>query len=386
MGTAEITTALGSADPAAVDPASGADAAGPLCLDDYRLAASRRVPTDVWDFIEGGADDERTVAANRAAFDRYRLRPRTLVDVSIVDTSTTLLGAPLATPLGIAPTAYHRLVDPDGEVATARGAGATGALFVVSMFASRTVEDIAAAATGPLWLQLYWLHQRDVMAEVLARADQAGYQALVLTVDVPRLGRRRRDIRNAFTVGGGVVAANIDPSVMAPVYSRSPGRSALAQHTAQTFDPSLSWRDLDWIRARTDRPLVVKGILTGADAVRARDAGVDAIVVSNHGGRQLDGAVASLDALAEIVSVLDDEYPVLVDGGVRRGTDAFTALALGARAVLLGRPPLWGLAVGGADGVAGLIRLATLELEQAMALTGRVRLADIDRSAVTTPG
>lgn len=353
-----------------------------LCLEDFRAIAAQRLDRDVWDFVEGGADDERTVAANIAAFDRYRVLPRVMTDVSTVDTSTTLFGTVVATPLAVAPTAYHRLVDPDGEVATARGAGAAGALFVVSMFASRTLEEIAAAASGPLWLQLYWLRRRDVMAALIERAEAAGYEALVLTADLPRMGRRRRDIRNSFVIGGGVAAVNIDATEMAAAHRHEPGSSAIAAHSAQAIDPSLTWSDLSFIREHTRLPLVVKGILIAADAARAVDAGVDAILVSNHGGRQLDGVVAGIDALGEVVDAVGGACPVFFDSGVRRGTDTFTALALGASAVLLGRPPLWGLACDGATGVAAVLRQATLDLEHVMALAGIATLGGIDRSAV----
>ncbi len=336
----------------------------------------------MWDFIEGGAEDERTVAANRRAFTDLRLRPRVLTDVSTCDTSTTLFGTPVATPIGVAPTAYHRLIDPEGEVATAQGAGAAGALFIVGMLASRTFEDIAKVAGGPLWLQLYWLRRRDIMADLIERADLCGYQAIVLTVDVPRMGRRWRDMRGAFAVPSDVSAVNITGAVMASAHESGAGRSALAVHTAQQFDPTVTWADIAWVRAQTTRPIVLKGILTAEDAMRAADAGVDAIIVSNHGGRQLDGAVASIDALPEVVDAVAGAFPVLFDGGVRRGSDTLAALALGAHAVLLGRPPLWGLAAGGARGVEELLRLATEELEHAMALAGRRCLADLDRSVV----
>ena len=357
----------------------------PLCLEDYRRLARLRLDTDVWDFIEGGAESERTVAANRRAFDRVALRPRVLVDVSRCDTGTELLGSRLATPVGVAPTAYHRLVHPDGELATARGAGSAGALYVVSIFASRTLEEIAAAATGPLWIQLYWLRRRDVLAALVARAAAAGFGAVLLTVDAPRLGRRRRDARNGFAIGPEVSAANLDPTLTASAHRATAGRSALAVHTAEAVDPSVTWSDLAWLRARSDLPLVLKGILTAEDAVLAVRHGADAIVVSNHGGRQLDGAVASLDALAEVVRAVGDACPVLLDGGVRGGTDAFAALALGARAVLLGRPVLWGLAAAGATGVSGVLDLATEELAHTMALTGRPDLASVDGSALA-PG
>ncbi|MFC1433737.1 alpha-hydroxy acid oxidase [Streptacidiphilus sp. N1-3] len=354
----------------------------PVCVEDYRRLARLRLDQDVWDFIEGGAETERTLGANRRAFERVTLRPRVLVDVSHCDTRTELLGAPLATPVGIAPTAYHRLAHPEGEVATAVGAGTAGALYVVSIFASRTLEDIAAAATGPLWLQLYWLRRREVLAALVDRAAAAGFRALVLTVDAPRLGRRHRDARNGFAIGSGISAVNLDAALMASAHRADPGRSALAVHTAEAVDPSVTWSDLAWLRARSSLPLVLKGILTAEDALLAVEHGADAIVVSNHGGRQLDGATASLDALAEVVDAVGAGCPVLFDGGVRSGTEVFAALALGARSVLLGRPVLWGLAAAGAAGVAGVLELATEELAHTMALTGRPGLAAVDRSAV----
>jgi 4-hydroxymandelate oxidase len=358
-----------------------------LTASDYQLLARDVVGADVWDFIEGGAESERTLRANVGAFDRWRLRPRVLTDVSTVDTAVSLFGARFATPLGVGPTAYHRLVDAEGEVATARGAGAAGALFVVSVFASRTLEDIAAAAGAGLWLHLYWFRRRDVMAGLVRRAADAGYGALVLTVDAPRIGRRWRDMRNGFAIDADIAAVNIDAAVMALTHHSDEGRSAIAEHAAQSFDPTVTWADLAWLREQTSLPIVLKGILTAEDAALAVEHGVDGIVVSNHGGRQLDNAVASLDALPEVLDAAGGAVPVLFDGGVRRGTDAFTALALGARMVLLGRPPLWGLAAGGADGVEGLLRTTTEELAHAMALAGRPRLADLDRSAVRTrPG
>jgi len=353
-----------------------------ISTEDYQRLAHDRLSADVWDFIEGGSGAELTLAANLEAFARVRLRPRVMVDVAGCTTATTLLGAPLRLPLGVAPLAYHQLAHSDGEVGTAHGAGRTGALFVVSMFASRTLEDIAAAATGPLWLQLYWLRRRDVMAQLARRAAAAGYRALVLTVDAPRIGRRLRDLRNGFAVDAEVQAVNLEPALMALTHRRRTGASAIALHAAQTFDPSLTWADLEWLRATCDLPIVVKGILTAEDATRAIAHGVDAIIVSNHGGRQLDRAVASLHALAEVVDAVGDACPVLFDGGVRGGTDVFVALALGAKAVFLGRPVLWALAVEGGAGVAQLLDLMHEELRHTMALTGRPELSDIDRSVL----
>ncbi|WP_329493053.1 alpha-hydroxy acid oxidase [Kitasatospora herbaricolor] len=360
-----------------------ADPPPALRIEDYRHRARRRLDARVWDFVQGGAGSERTLRANRRAFARVTLRPRVLVDVAACDTGTELLGARLATPVGVAPTAYHRLLHPDGEVATALGAGAAGALYVVSVFASRTLEEIAAEATGPLWLQLYWLRRREILAGLVERAAAAGYRALVLTLDAPQLGRRHRDARNGFAIPSGISAVNLDAALMASAHRSDAGRSALAVHTAEAVDPSVTWADLAWLRGRSELPLVLKGVLTAEDAVLAVEHGADAIVVSNHGGRQLDGAPASLDALAEVVDAVGAAgCPVLFDGGVRSGTDAFAALALGARAVLLGRPVLWGLAADGAAGVAGVLGLATEELAHTMALTGRPALPAVDRSAV----
>lgn len=355
----------------------------PLSLADVERSARARLPDDVWDFIEGGSGAERTLAANLAQWDHWALRPRTLVDVGTPDTSLTLLGCALRTPVGIAPMAYHRLVDPDGETATARAAGAAGALMVAGLFASRTVEEIAAAATGPLWLQLYWLRRRDALAAVVERAEAAGFRALVLTVDAPRIGRRLRDARNGFTIPGHLHAANLDRGLASAGHLAATGSSGVADHARAQFDPTLSWHDLAWLRGRSSLPIVLKGVLTAEDARLAAEHGVDAVVVSNHGGRQLDGAPPTLAALPEVVAAVPPDLPVLLDGGVRTGTGVALAIALGARAVLIGRPVLWGLAAAGESGVAAVLDLLHGELEDTLALSGRPRLADLDRDAVT---
>lgn len=353
-----------------------------LTVGDYESVARLRLPAHVWDYFAGGSGQEATLAANRAAFDRLPLRPRALVDVSRCDRALDLLGVRLPAPLGIAPMAYQRLAHPDGEVATARAAGATGLLLVVSPFASRTLEDIAAAGDAPMWLQLYWLRERGAMVDLIERAEKVGCRAIVLTVDTPRVGRRLRDLRNGFAVPPDVTAVNVDPAVMASAGHGRVGESAIEQHSREQFDPSLSWHDLAWLRAQTRLPLVVKGVLTAEDARLAAAHGVAAVIVSNHGGRQLDGAPASLDALPEVVEAVAGRCPVLLDGGVRRGVDVVKALALGAHAVLVGRPALWGLATGGAEGVQAVLELLMTELDDAMALCGRPRLADIDAATV----
>jgi len=352
-----------------------------LCATDYEPLARAKSRADYWDYLAGGSGAERTLAANRAAFDRVRLRPRVLVDVSTCLTATTLLDAELSAPIAVAPMAYHRMWHPDGELATSRGAADAGALYVVSFFASQPLEAVAAAGDGPRWLQLYWLRDRDALAGVAERAGAAGYRALVLTVDAPVLGQRLRDLRNGFALDPDIRAANLSRE-LTDVHERTEGRSALADHARHYFDPSITWADLAWLRARSPLPLVIKGILTGEDAARAVEHGAAAVVVSNHGGRQLDRAVASLDALPEVVDAVAGRCPVLVDGGVRSGTDVFVALALGASAVLVGRPVLWALAVDGAAGVTNVLDLMRSELASVMALAGRPTLASIDETAV----
>lgn len=353
-----------------------------VCVDDYRAQARERIAAHNWDYIEGGSGSELTVGANRDAFDAVRLRPRVLVDVSDPAPAVELFGSCLATPIGVAPTAYHRMACADGEVATARGAGAAGALYVVSTFASRTLEDIAAAATGPLWLQLYWMRDRQKLARLIRRAEQAGFRALMLTVDAPQLGLRRRDLRNGFVLDPDIEPVNLDAVDATVQHHGRDGESALGRHAAQAFDASITWADLAWLRRNTTLPILLKGILVAEDARLAIEHGVDGVVVSNHGGRQLDGAVPALVALPEVVAAVDGHIPVLVDGSVRNGRDVFVALALGARAVLVGRPVLWSLAVDGSDGLATMLNLLTRELTHTMALAGRPRVADIDSSVI----
>jgi 4-hydroxymandelate oxidase len=353
----------------------------PLTIDDYERRARALVPPASWDYLQGGSGSEWTLAANLTQFDRYTLRPRVLVDVESCDTSAALLGATLGLPVAVAPMAYHRLVHPDGESATVRAAGEAGALFVASFFASESLETIAREATGPVWLQLYWPRRREVLPELAARAEEAGYRAIVLTVDAPQLGRRIRDMRNSFSLPDGIRAVNLD-AIPPPDHYRDEGVSALAAQSQAQFDPTITWADLAWLRERSALPLVLKGLMTGEDARLAAENGVDAIVVSNHGGRQLDGAPPCLAVLPEVLAAVPAGYPVLVDGGVRRGTDIVKALALGAKAVMVGRPVLWGLAHAGQAGAAAVLGLLREELENALMLLGRPRLADLGPDAV----
>lgn len=354
-----------------------------LTVTDFEARARARMEPALFDYYAGGADAESTLAANLDAFSRVRLRPRVLVDCSQIDVSTALLGQSLAFPALLAPTAFNRLGHPDGERAAARAAGAAGTPMVVSTMASTPIEEIAAAATGPLWFQLYVFRDRGFTRELVARAEAAGVKALVLTVDAPRLGRRLRDTRNGFTLPDGITVSHLETSGR-PDVARWSGSSSFFEFTHQLWDPSLTWEVIAWLRSLTTLPIVVKGILTGEDAARAIGYGVDAIAVSNHGGRQLDGAVATLDALPAIAATVGDRVPLLLDGGVRRGTDIVKALALGATAVMVGRPYLWGLATAGEVGVRRVLDILREELELALALLGCPTARDLAPSFVTS--
>jgi (S)-3,5-dihydroxyphenylglycine transaminase len=351
---------------AVVRAESDASESTALTLADYERQARARMDPGVWDFIAGGAGEELTLAANTAAFAPLRLRPRVLTGAGVPDTRTTILGRTWAAPIGVAPLGYHTLVDPAGEVATAEAAGAAGLPLVVSTFGGRTLEDIAAATPGPRWLQVYCFRDRAITAALVTRACRAGFEALVLTVDAPRLGRRLRDIRNDFRLPPGVVPANLTGD----------GFASPSGHALGAFDAELDWAVVSWLRTHSSLPILLKGVLTAADAGRALDAGVDGIIVSNHGGRQLDGVPATLDVLPEVVSAVAGRCPVLLDGGVRRGRDVLLSLALGADAVLVGRPVLYGLAVGGADGVRHVLDILVGELADDMALAGVASPAD----------
>ncbi len=349
-----------------------------LELEDLARAKVRR-PS--FDYIAGGAEDEVSLRRNREAFTKWALRPRVLVDVSRRDTSTSVLGQRVSMPILVAPTAFHGLVHPEGEVATARGAAAAGTVMVVSAIATRELEEVAKAVAGPCWFQLYVWRDREVTAQLVKRAARAGYGAICLTVDTPLLGRREKDERNAFTLPPGLSIANVRPAGLDGVPASERG-SAFAKYVAELLDPAVTWKDIAWLRSLTSLPIVLKGIMTAEDATLAVEHDVDGIIVSNHGGRQLDSTVGTLDALPDIVAAVQGRVEVFMDGGVRRGTDVLKALALGAKAVLIGRSALWGLALGGADGVRRVLEHLRGELELAMALTGRAALAQVDRSLI----
>ncbi len=347
--------------------------------------ARAKVPRAIFDYIAGGAEDEVTLRRNREAFGRWALRPRVLRDVRKRDTKTVLLGERVSMPVCVAPTSFHALVHPEGEVATARGSAAAETILIASTVSTKPLEEIAAAADAPRWFQLYVYKDRAVTEELVNRAVKAGYKALCLTADTPVLGRRERDERNAFTLPPGFGIANLKPAGLDGMPEVEQG-SAFAQYVTDLLDSSLTWDDVDWLKSISPLPLVVKGIMTAEDAVLAVDHGIAGIVVSNHGGRQLDSTLGSLDALPEVVAAVRGRIEVYLDGGIRRGTDVLKALALGAKAVFVGRPVLWGLALGGADGVRAVLDELRTELDTAMALAGCATLKDIESSLVLRAG
>jgi len=346
-----------------------------LNVDDYERAARAMLEVSIYDYIAGGAWDEVTLRENRTAYDRWRFRPRFMVNVEKRDLSVDILGDNLSFPVGVAPSAFHQLMHTDGELATARAAGAAGTVICLSIMATTTLEDVATAASGPLWLQMYIFKDRGLTIDLVRRAQTAGYHALVLTVDTPVLGRRERDPRNQFQLPVGIEMRNI---TMAPPVSGE-YESPMVRFIKQQIDPSLTWRDVEWFVKNVQMPVFVKGVLHPEDARLAAQAGVRGIIVSNHGGRQLDGAIATLDALPEIVSAVSDtDLDVIVDGGIRRGADVVKALALGAKMVLVGRPVLWGLAVDGEAGAHAVLEILRRELDTTLALVGCPRAADLN--------
>jgi 4-hydroxymandelate oxidase len=349
----------------------------PLNLHEYETAARELLPPMVIDFVAGGSGDEVTLRGNRAAFDRWRLLPRVLRGLRDVSTATSVLGQDVALPVLIAPSSLHRLCHDEGERATARAAKAAGTIYTLSTPASIAIEEVAPEA-GPWWFQLYVFRDRGLTRDLVARATAAGAAALVVTVDTPLLGRREADERHRFALPPGVTMPNVQ--LPSPRLSAEAGAGAWWTTAAPVVESALTWDDLDWLASLSSLPVVPKGILHPNDALRAVDHGARAVIVSNHGGRQLDSAVAALDALPTVVEAVAGRVEVLVDGGVRRGTDVLKALALGARAVLIGRPIHWGLAVGGESGVRHVLELLRAELALDLMLCGLASPGDVDRS------
>lgn len=340
---------------------------GPITVADFEPLARERVEPGAWDYYAGGAGDEISLADANAAWNRLRLRPRILADVAERDLSTSAFGRSLPHPVIVSPTAAHTFAHPEGEVETARGAAAAGALFTLSTIASRSLEDVAAGSPGePRWFQLYAPPDRGECRALVERAVAGGYEAIAVTVDLPIPGNRERDVRNGFAIG---VGAHLSPDQ--PTDER--GLVVL---------PTMTWDDLAWLRSVCPVPLLVKGVLRADDAARAVDIGCDGVWVSTHGARQLDTTVASAEALPEIAEAVGDRALVVVDGGVRRGIDVLKGLALGADLVAVGRPAIWGVAADGADGVRRVLEILRDELSLAMALTGCRSLDDVARDLI----
>ena len=374
-----------------------------LNVEEARRRAKRRLPRVAFDFIDGGSDDEVTLRENRRAFERVQLRPRQLVDVEERDQSVTVFGERLDSPVILAPTGMARIAGGGGDLAGVVGAGRRNTIFTLSTMATHSIEEVASAASGPLWFQLYLVRDRGINDELVARAETAGYKALVVTVDVPVVSVRERDVRNGLTVPPRLRPRTAVDMLRRPRWLRSqlPLMTFANFHNTGLQSPRRAVEHAKWVRETLAHagatmadleelrktwagPLLVKGTVTAEDALAAVDAGADGIIVSNHGGRQLDGCIPTLEALPEIADAVGDRAEVFLDGGVRRGTDVVKALALGAKACLIGRPWLWGAASGGADGVERILELLHDEIDRALALVGRPSAADIDRGAVQT--
>ncbi|KFV10871.1 Hydroxyacid oxidase 2 [Tauraco erythrolophus] len=343
-----------------------------VCLSDFEAYAKKYLPKIAWDFFAAGADDCSTRDENILAYKRIRFRPRILRDVSMMDIRTKLLGTEISFPVGIAPTGFHQLAWPDGEKSTARAAKAMNTCYIASTYSTCTLEEISAAAPGGFrWFQLYTYRNRAVSQRLVQQAEALGFQGLVLTADLPYTGKRRDDVRNGFRLPPHMKLKNLE--------------GAFEVCTMSFLDPSVTWNDIYWLRSLTHLPIIIKGILTKEDAELAVRHGVQGIVVSNHGGRQLDGGPATIDALVEVVEAVQGRVEVYLDGGIRKGSDVLKALALGAKCVFIGRPALWGLAYKGEEGLRDVLGILQDEFRLSMALAGCANVSEIGRHLVQFP-
>jgi L-lactate dehydrogenase (cytochrome) len=374
-------------------------------VEDLRRIARRRLPGGVFDYIDGAAEDERTLVANQAAFAAVTFRPRVLRGVGTIDTASTLLGRPLAYPLVLAPTGFTRIADPQGELAVARAAERAGLPYTLSTLSTRSIEEVRSVSNGRLWFQVYAWRDRGLIKEMLERAAAADYEAIVLTVDTAVLGRRERDVRRGFSLppaiglgtlvdgalhpGWTLAFARSEPIRFANVTGREVGDGAspvtLSDYINTQFDPGLSWADVDWLRSNWNGPIIIKGIQATDDALLAVDAGVDAIALSNHGGRQLDGAPAPLSLVAPVADAVGGRIEIICDGGVRRGSDIVKALAAGATAAMAGRAYLYGLGAAGEAGVDQVLDWFRADIIRTMNLLGTQAIPDLNRSLITLP-
>jgi 4-hydroxymandelate oxidase len=350
-------------------------------LSELEMKARQLLPQTAYDYYAGGANDEITLRENRVAYERMTLLPRMLVDVSERHMNTTALGEPVSMPILIAPTAFQGLAHPEGEVATAKAAGAAETLMTLSTLSTFSIEEVMAVASGPVWFQLYVFKDRAISASLVKRAEVAGCKAIVFTVDVPLLGRRERDFRNQFKLPDDHSVKNLLPAGLQKSPDGTAG-SELTSYIVSLFDPALTWKHIEWLAGITKLPVLVKGILRSDDALLAVKHGASGVIVSNHGARQLDTAPATISVLPEIVDAVGGKVEVYVDGGIRRGTDVLKAIACGARAVFIGRPVLWGLACGAETGVRHILEMMRQEFDLAMALSGCPTLSSITRDLI----
>jgi isopentenyl diphosphate isomerase/L-lactate dehydrogenase-like FMN-dependent dehydrogenase len=345
-------------------------------LNHFEELAESVLPQYVYEYYFGGANDEITLSENKQAFQKIRITPRVMVDVSKIDTSTTVFGQEIPAPILFAPTAFHGLATPRAEAATAIAATISKTIMVLSTLSNTRMEDVAAVANTSIWFQLYVYKDRELTRELIKRAEESGFSALCITVDAPLLGNRERDTKNKFTLPDNLSLPNILAHTGEHLVKENTG-SALATYFSTLIDQSLNWNDIDWIRGITNLPLILKGIQHPSDGKLAVQNGANAIIVSNHGGRQLDTVPATIALLPKISETINGEIPIFLDGGIRRGTDIIKALAFGAQAVLIGRPILWGLALGGAEGASRIFKILEEELKLAMALSGKESIKNI---------
>ncbi|KAL4588897.1 hypothetical protein LXL04_001795 [Taraxacum kok-saghyz] len=356
-------------------------------VEEYQAIAKEKLPKNAYDYYASGAEDQWTLAENRNAFSRILFRPRILIDVSKIDMTTTVLGYKLSMPIMIAPTAFQKMAHPEGEYATARAASAAGTIMVdflttLSSWATSSVEEVASTGPGIRFFQLYVYKDRNVVAQLVRRAERAGFKAIALTVDTPRLGRREADIKNRFTLPPNLTLKNFEGLDLGKMDEAND--SGLASYVAGQIDRTLSWKDVKWLQTITSMPILVKGVITAEDTRLAIQAGAAGIIVSNHGARQLDYVPATIMALEEVVKAAQGRVPVFLDGGVRRGTDVFKALALGAAGIFIGRPVVFSLAAEGEAGVRNVLQMLREEFELTMALSGCTNIKQITREHIVT--
>ncbi|KAK9879805.1 hypothetical protein WA026_006864 [Henosepilachna vigintioctopunctata] len=353
-----------------------------VCVQDYEKYALSALPKNALDYYRSGAGAQTTLADNEKAFSRYKFRPRFLRDVSKRDLSTIIQGEKISIPIGISPTAMQRMAHPDGEIANVKAAEAMGTIYTLSTLSTSSIEEVAEAAPNCIkWFQLYIFRDRNVTRNLVMRAEKAGFKALVLTIDSPLFGIRLLDVRNQFTLPPHLSLRNFG-NIAHSKFDDSADGSKLTAYVNSLFDDTLNWDDVKWLKSITTLPIILKGILTAEDAYLAVDSQVSGILVSNHGARQLDGTLASIDALEEIVNAVNGKLEVYLDGGIRDGTDVFKALALGAKMVFIGRPALWGLTHNGKEGVKKVLNIIKNEFDKALALCGCCNVGDIKRDMV----